>query len=412
MILLLLIALLIPFEAQAVTVPHAFAERNTEFTTTSSTPTDITDAAISSGSFVTGKDYWILVCGQFSEESNTGRATIRVLHGSTAFADSDVKYYRSSTNNEYNALCWFTVWTAVSSEGIKVQLSSTDNVATARANFVSVFAMQLTDYLASGTDYCFAESATSEALSTTPDDGASCTVTPSASSTWLAMTYAQIARTTDTTTRQISRLVRSGEASSTLPASNILPEYNQYEWSHFHARAFTFGASSNTIKEQSEAAATAHTRLHSSVFLLNLSKFTAHAAAYTEAALSLTSTTFVEAQTASITPTGTHDVLIGAAFILDKTASSSDVEFRVQVDGSDQPTGQTAAANSFDQYNVTHTDNDIPLGFMTMANLASSAHVIDLDANRNTNSDIKYRQVWAFALDVPVSRRRHVMEEY
>lgn len=406
MIWLVLIAILLPIQAHAVTVPHAFAERNTEFTTTSSTPTDITDAAISSGSFTTGKDYWILVCGQVSEESNGSPGKMRVLHGSTEFSESDVHYYRSSTTNEFNALCWFTVWTAVSSEGIKVQLSSTDNVSTARANFVSVFAMQLTDYLTNGTDYCFAESATDEALSTTADDGASCTVTPSASSTWLAMTYSQINRDTDITTRQISRMVRSGEASSSLPASNILPEYSQHDWSHFHARTFSFGASSNTIKEQSEAAATAHTRLHSSVFLLNLSKFSAHGAAYAEAALSLTSVSFVEAQTASITPTGTHDVLIGAAFVLDKTVSSSDVEFRVQVDGSDQPAGQTTAANSFDQYNVTHTGNDIPLGFMTMANLNNSAHTVDLDANRNTDSDIKYRQVWAFSLDIQESSTR------
>lgn len=389
----------LPMTAKAVTVPHAFAERNTSVSTTSTSYVDITDMSIASGSFTAGKDYFIQYCGQFTETANTTFGWIQAVHGSTAFAESEQAFYRSSTNADYGTYCWFTVWTAVSGEGIKLQYKIQVATPTVTGNFISLIAIQLTDYLTAGTDYCFAESATDESLSTTPDDGASCTVTPGSASTWLALTYAQDSRA-DTTTRQISRMVRSGEASSSLPASSILPEQSAGLWSHYHARTFSFGASSNTIKEQSEASAAAGTRTHSSVFLLNLSKFSAFGAAYTEASQSLTSTTMTEIQTASITPTVTGDVWTGAAFVFDKTTISGDVEFRVQVDGSDQPAGQTTADLDIDQFNTTHTDNDIPVGLITLSSMDTSAHTVDLDANRNVDSDVKYRQVWAVSLDI------------
>lgn len=412
MIWLLLLALMLPLEAQAVTVPHAFAERNTSFATTSTTYVDVTDMTITSGNFTAGKSYYLEYCAQFAENANASFGWLKAVHGSTDFADSEQSFYRSSTTIGYGGVCWFTVWTAVASEDVKLQARINAATPTVTINFASLVAIQLTDYLTANVDYCFAESATNEALSTSPDDGASCTLTPSASSTWLAKTYAQMDRA-DTTTRQISRMVRSGEASSSLPDSNILPEQTAGLWSHYHARTFTFGAVSNTIKEQSEASATAGNRLHSSVFLLNLSKFTAHGAAYTEASQSLTTTTMTEIQTASITPAVTGDVWIGASFVLDKTTSGSDVEFRVQVDGSDQPAGQTTAGLAFNSYLTSDTANDIPIGFMTVANLNNSAHTVDLDANRNTNSDVKYRQVWAVALDIPITstRRRTVLQE-
>lgn len=404
-VLCILIVLCLPVEGLAVTVPHAFTEVNTEQSTTSTTYVDVSGASITSGNFTAGKDYFIQFCGQFSEDGSSF-GWVRAVHGSTAFAESEQTFYRSSTNIDNTAMCWFTVWTAVSSEDFKIQYRHNSGTQTVTANFVAMVAIQLSDYLTSGTDYCFAESATDEALSTTPDDGGSCTVTPSASSTWLAMTYAQVERS-DITTRTISRIVRSGEASSTLPQGNILPEASASElWGQYLSRTFTFGASSNTIKEQSEASATANTRYHSSVFILNLSKFAARAGAYTEAATSLTTTTMTQVQTASISPTTTGDVLIGVSFILDKTASSSDVEFRVQVDNTDQPAGQTTQDYDMDSYNTTDTANDIPIGFLTLANLSSGPHTIDLDANRNTNSDVKYLQVWAFTFELASGRRR------
>lgn len=410
MIWIVLLAILFPIQAYAVTVPHAFTEVNTQQSTTSTTYVDVSGASITSGNFTAGKNYFIQFCGQFSEDGSSF-GWVRAVHGSTAFAESEQTFYRSSTNVDNTALCWFTVWTAVSSEDFKIQYRHNSGTQTVTANFVAMVAIQLSDYLTSGTDYCFAESATDEALSTTPDDGGSCTVTPSSSSTWLAMTYAQVERS-DITTRTISRIVRSGEASSSLPAGNILPEASASElWGQYLTRVYTFGASSNTIKEQSEASATANTRYHSSVFLLNLSKFAARAAAYTEAATSLTTTTMTQVQTASISPPATGDVLIGASFILDKTASSSDVEFRVQVDNTDQPAGQTTGDLDFDSFNATDTANDIPIGFLTMANLSAGAHTIDLDANRNTNSDVKYLQVWAFTFELASSRRRTAQRE-
>jgi len=403
---LLLVACLLvaPATAQAVTVPHAIAEVNTEVSSTSTTYVDITGASISSGSFTAGKKYFIAYCGQFSESGNSTFGWVRALHGSTAFAESEQSYYRSSTAVDYAAICWFTVWTAVASEGVKLQYKIQAATPTVTANFVSLIAIQLTDYLTEGTDYCFDERSTDDSLSTTPVDGASCSITPGSASTWLAMTYAQASRA-DVTTRQISRMVRSGEASSSLPASNILPEQSSGLWSHYHARTFSFGASSNTIKEQAETSASAGTRTHSSVFLLNLSRFTASGAAYTEAAQTLSSTTMTEIQTASITPTVTGDVWSGVSFVHDKTASVADVEFTLQVDGSDQPAGQTTADQDMDQYNTTDTANDIPIGLMTISSMDTSTHTVDLDANRNSGADVKYRQVWAVSLDITPSGR-------
>ena len=110
---LILIAILFPIQAHAVTVPHAFTEVNTQQTTTSTSYVDVSGASITSGNFIAGKNYFIQFCGQFSEDGSSF-GWVRAVHGSTAFSESEQTFYRSSTNIDNTAICWFTVWTAVS----------------------------------------------------------------------------------------------------------------------------------------------------------------------------------------------------------------------------------------------------------------------------------------------------------
>lgn len=384
----------------AAEIPHVFAEQNTQQTTTNTTYTDITGLSIADGSLVDGATYLLVFSGTFSEDG-ASLGWWQAMHGSTAFAESEHSYARSSTNVDHTSQTWFTVWTAAVGEGVKMQFKHNSGTQTVTMNYGSILAIRLDGYLTANVDYCFNERGTDDSLSTTPSDGGSCTITPSGASDWLVLSYSQI-DTTDTTTRNISRIVRSGEAASTLPQSNHLPEITSGTWGHFHARVFALTGVANTFKEQTEASATANTRLHSSLLMMNLNKFAAHTGTegYTEAALSLTTTSYVEIESVSITPTVTGDVWIGAAFILDKTASSSDVEFIIQVDNSDQPAGQTASDLDNDSFNTTDTSNDISISRMTMTSLSNAAHTADLDANRNTNSDVKQRMIWAVTMEL------------
>jgi len=417
--LLLLLACLVglPHLAEAVSIPHAFVTQTTEQSTTSSTYGDMTGVSIASGNFTAGKKYLVCANASVAEDSST-RVGIRVVHGSTAFAESENLTTRSSTVKEYYAYQWCTVWTAVSSEGVKVQLNSSDGVSNAYAHFLTLFTLQLDDYLIENTDWCFNERSTDDALTNSGTNGAACTVTPATGGhDWLVMSWSQIDATSGTVDQQ-SRLVRSGEASSSNPQVSFQPLSTSAQYVLPLARVFTLGAAANTFTEQSQAgAATTHTRLHSSIFVLNLNKFLAHANTYTDGAVTLGTTDYnTQVETVSINPAGTYDVWVGGFFVGDKQATSGDVEMRIQVDNADILSGMTTASINYDNADVTVLTNDYPEALQTVASMTTGTNTIDFDASSDISSglDAKHRSLWAVTLELanPGStvgplRRRH-----
>lgn len=365
-------------------IAHAFAEQNSLQTDTSGVFTDV--VSITSGNFTTGKKYLIYATANINEHSGSGTCWIKLLHGSTDFSESLMARTTQSDSSLYWSCYGFlTLWTAVSGEGVKIQFRRTSN-STARVDQVSLLAINLSDDIVENTDWFFAERTTDDALGTTPDDGASVTFTPSvAGDNWLVLTYAGYTIGSVSTTHVISRIERSGEATSTTPTCRIRPPTATLGEVALLARAYNLGAASNTFKEVSEETATNSTRNYSSIFVLNLNKFRNHAVAYTDGTVNLGTTDYGdELQTISLTPNVTGDVWIVAYWNGDINSAANQLESRVQVDNSDQPSSQTS-----DNYQF-RLDNDAtsetPLFLSTMTSLSNSAHTIDLDGSINATT--------------------------
>lgn len=372
-------------------IAHAVAKQSTAQNTTSGTYTDVTGgglasdwsgATLSSGTgFTAGKKYWITAtCKLYNTSANTTNF-VQMVHGSTAFAESELIFSRANDASKHNSgvYQYQTVWTAVSSEGIKLQFKC--GAGTIEVDQVVVTAMCLTDSLTENTDWFFAERSTDDALSTTATDGASITFTPgTAGHDWLVQSFAQF-NDGDATNQMITRIDRSGEATSSLPLGSYSTTTASAQPVMMTSRVFNLGSASNTFKEQSlTSSGTAHVRLHSSIFALNLNKFDVHSNAYTAGSTSLTSTDYgTQAQTVSITPSTPSNVMVVAYMNMDPNGVGGLwLQYRIQVDNVDDPTGQTADLIGFNYSNSTANRNPSPMITVASA-LSAAAHSIDLD---------------------------------
>lgn len=384
-------------------IPHAVATQTTEQATTSTTFVDVTGVALVDGDFVDGETYWIEVQSSLAEIGNSERVCVQLLHGSTAFEGSEHCGGRSSTAKEYFGWGFGVRWTAIAGEGVKLQFKTLGGVEV-YAHFTVLRAMRLSGYLVENTDYCYAERTTNDTLGTTATDGASCTITMGSASDLLVKTHALIEVNSATGTME-SRIVRSGEAASSTPQTTTSPDDIVSVYGLGLMRVFSVGTGSNTFKEQSQTdTASAHVRQYSNVFVLNLNKFTSHGVSYTDGATTLSTTDYAtQLESVSVTPTVTGDVWIGASMIADKQASSGDVEMRIQVDGTDAMSGVTAASINYDNFNVTHINNDVPVQIGAVVNVASGSRTIDFDASGDVSSGTaaKQRTLYAFTLDMP-----------
>lgn len=367
-------------------IAYAFTEKNTATDNTSASYADLTDCAIADTSFTAGKRYLVLVTAQYANVSAGAYAGLRTLHGSTAFAESEHEHSCASAS-EYISYAWMTVWTAVASEGIKLQ-GITSGGTTQRVNYVSILAMQLDDYLGENTDWFFHERSTDDVLSTTPTSGATVTFSPASASDWLVISSAQM-NYGDNTTQVISTITRSGEDSSTTPATQIeIQSVLDNFRLHFLTRVFSLGAASNTFTEQSATSTgTAHTRTNSAIFAMNLSKFAASGFAYTDASLAITGTSYAgtELQTTTVAPAVNTNMFILSSWVFDVNSASRVVRWRSQtyVDGgaeADQPANQTGNAYALRPGNG-NTPAQEPMALITvMAQTGGSTYRTDLDA--------------------------------
>lgn len=337
--------------------------------------TNVTGASIpsggGSGQLVVGRKYWITVFAQQRGDAGGQVAFGRLLHGSTAFAESE--QVQDGSDGTTRLLYQFqTVWEAVSGEGLQFQHMASSG-QTVNSDQVVVLALDLSE-LTENTDYFWNELATDGGLSTTPLNGATVTFTPGSSDQYLVSTYAQIQHG-DTTTRAQSVMVRSGEASSTAPLGrkevSLISGLTNYQGTLLF-RGFSLTAASNTFTERSEASSgTAHTRTHSSVFVLRLGAWDQVQMAFTEGTEDMQATTdYADAlQSVSLTPNVTGDFLAFASFTYD-AAISRNLEYRLQMAGADQPGTQTSDNYSF---LVRDTDEYRPYGLAVKASLTSGA---------------------------------------
>jgi len=384
-------------------INHTVTEVTAADTTTSTSAVDVTGAIISNTFFSSGKKYWIRIIGQFTNTVDGGETWVQVVHGSTIFEDSEQKQ-NAVAADEYTSFGFSRVWTAIASEDIKVQFR-TSTADTAKIDQIVMVAINLTDDLTESTDWFYNERSTDDGLTTTFLDGAVVTFTPgSAGDDWLVETTSEI-RTTTAAASAISRMERTGEATSTLPEARSQAAFSgNHPFIFPLSRVFNLGASSNTFTEQSVlTSGTSATRKISTVFILNLDKFRNHADLYTEGDLALSATDWAtELQSISITPDVAGDVLIGAYWGFDWNNTSREAEYRLQIGNTDDPPTQTS-----DLYQFAPADDvgdEHPMNVQTLPNLAASAHTIDLDASVDSTTGTpagQHRSLWAFTMELP-----------
>jgi hypothetical protein len=412
-LLALLLALILPITAHAAAIEHAHASISSDVTTSSNTFTDVTGATLASGNFTTSKKYLIDITAQCTYTSGDG-TEMRVVHGSTAF-DGSQSWVDASSTGWRQTYHFMTVWTAVSSEGIALQFRSRNGGANvASCNFADVFVMNLSDDLTENTDWHFAEVSADDAMSTSFEDGASITFTPAiASHDWLLL--GQIL--TDSGAQITNYVtVRMTDGTTVLPQAQVdIGVSTRDEKLYGLARVVTLPASSATWKMQYKiSASTTGTHLHSKIFALDLHKFRNHAIAQTDAGTALSATDWAtQIQTASITPDVQGDVWIGAYWSYDKNTSGNMANQRLQIDNSDQPSGQTAAVDNY-RGGIDGTDEE-PMSITTMVtNMTAAAHTIDVDGSVDATTgtpEAETRALRAVTMELPaaVTSSKHRM---
>jgi len=386
-------------------IAHAFAEQTALQSTSDNTNwTDVVSMA--STSFVVGGKYWLYVIGESSRNAGASFSHLRVVHGSTAF-DESVAVMTTRGSVAYICYAWQTVWTAISGEAValqhKVFTGGTDTIDTDNAEIVAI---RLDADLTENTDWFFVEDAADLSLTTTYQDGASKTFTPgTASHDWLCVAMSQV-DVTNTTNAVATRINAAGTVTDTVPECIGHPSNNNYIIVHTLMRVYEdLAASSQTFKEQSASiTANAHTRFHSSIFLLDLDKFKEHAQAYTAADLTLGTTAWADAiQTVGITPSSAGDVLFLGWWGADigGGATGDVVSSRSQVDDTDAPGTQTTDAYTLwtgraaaDEYQVAHA---------TIENVTAAAHTLDLDGHKGASATAptaQYRSAIAVTMNL------------
>lgn len=406
---LLLLCGLWPSPSHAAAIRHASTEFTTNITTTSTTYVaatggSVTAAQLTAAGISVGDTVAIIITGQITGTSAAW--FVRYLHGATAF-DGLVNHDMGTQGafGRRKTFSYFTTWDVVASEDIIVNWKV--GAGEGGMDQLSIVVLDLED-LAS-TDWAANDHATDDTLTTTPLAGATVTFTPTAASNWVVMAWSQIQHETSTESG-VSRLVRSGEASSSLPESRFESPIFTVESAHATMRVFSLGTASNTFTEESFEnvdPTPTFNRLHSKVFALNLSAFRNHAFAYTEAGLAITGTTIgspTEIQTIGLTPAVVSNVWVLAGWGFDRNSSTVEAMFRVQVDGTDAPLTQTSDNYQFENSSADDTDeNWVSLSTM-VASMSAAAHTIDLDAavdNTTNTPAAQYRSLLAVTMELP-----------
>ncbi len=371
-------------------IGYSYTEVTSNQTVTGTTAwTDISGASIASSSFIPGRKYLVMINAQISKDSgNVVLIQCRTLHGSTEFTSSERSRNMGSADTGRFSYMYFTVWTAVSGEGIKVQFAEGNTAGTTNANFVTLTAIDLTRFV-EGVDWHYDVDTTATnvgSITWSTTNNGTITFTPgTAGHDWLVMAYSQVTGAS-TTANTESRINRSGEASSTLPLISMEGNGGSEIQAFANMRVFNLGASSNTFEEQSrqDAASGSPSRTMSAVFAINLNKFVAHGNVYTEAETAAFSTTnyATEVQSASITMSAAAHLWAWGFWLCSANSQTVSMRGRMQVDDSDAPAGQTTAAYQRDEANDTTDLHGVHN--QAVLSVSSGSRTIALDASETT----------------------------
>jgi len=365
LVLIGLLAFSFSSQAFATELSHKFIEQTTRQTVTGVTYTDITGANINSGNFTADKKYLLVFTAQIDGNIVSSDAQIKAIHGSTDFEGSELAFEPMQATNTKYTYFWYTVWTAVASEAIKLQFKHETAGQITGADQITMVAIKLSDDLTENTDWFFNENATDTTLRATygTSGPASITFTPNGSDDWLVLATAQL-DPTSITVPQKTRINAAGGV------ADVLVEWMQEgedatadRMVHTLAKVYTPTAVSTTFKTDTESSSVSGNRLYNSVFALNLNKLKVHAFQATQGELSLDTTNAFATSTnianTTITPTVTGDVW-GLGFgIMDVAATGEPIKYRMQVNSSTTFSDDYTTNTGWTQTGITVTVDDV-----------------------------------------------------
>jgi len=371
-------------------IPNAIERRTTNFNTTSTI--FVTANTLSSTNFVAGRKYLILIQAQWAGADSADNYLIRVQHGSTTFAGSEGNEEPTGVSPNRLPYGFFTVWTAIASESITLQLQSQDGTQM-DLDTATMIAIEISEELTENTDWFFNENIAVTALPIDPIftsvNNASITFTPpNAGDTWLILCQSIISAATGTEKYHM-RLQRTGEATEFTPewiqesedvTEDMMPMYV--------AKTLSLGAVSNTFENACSVEGSANgDRESSAVFAINLNIFTQFAQLFTAGDIALDTTdtlaTPTQVQTATMTPvTALSNTLVLGTMKKSSGETSGALPFkaRVQHDQVDAPANQTSS--DFDQNDGWDVQDKLHWRLADIiVNPTVASHVVDMDAS-------------------------------
>lgn len=352
---------------------------------------------------VSGHEYLILAYGLINNDNSAIPTGVRLCNGTIG---SPVVFPGCTENAESPAAAWsksFFFMTKWISDGSDVFLQISGHSSGAgEINKQVLIAIDLDD-LAS-TDWYYNENTTTQALATgwSSSNNASITFTPSQAGDWLVIASAQT-QTVEASVGALthaSQLVRSGEASSSLPnCKREIEDANELLVPTL-MRVFSLGANSNTFTQQSATTTTPNAgddRLRSAVFALRLAVFADVSWAWTEGEIALDNTAF---NTTVATVTHTPSVASQQAIAImqgEFVPAGADRELlgRFIVDDTTELPGPSGWAGG--RYCSSWDANDI-IDFASLGgiSLTAAAHTFDMEmysTDTASGTSVKYRSL-------------------
>jgi len=371
-------------------INHVFVEQTTNQTTSSTTYGDVSGAVITDAQLTDGKKYLIVITAQCRNNDTNNNPFFRTVHGSTEFEGSEFSFNRSFFGAHRFRYVWYTVWTAVASEDVKIQFRQSTS-GTTEIDHISMVAINLSDDLTENTDWHFAEDLTDHALAATfgSTDDASITFTPNGTDDWFVIATALLVPSNSGATYE-TRINATGGVSDTAVIHVHKANDSNDSFVQTVMKVYTPTSTSTTFECESKGP-TGDDRVYNSVFALNLNKFSQHNQDVQPTTLVCDATnafaTSTEMASTSITPDITGDVW---CLVFGTDDSANQFKYRMQVENADQPAGQTSDA--YDQHGGLGAADRHMHMMQSIENLASGAsRATDLDVTSTTANNHKNR---------------------
>lgn len=364
--------------------------------------TTVTGATISSGSLTVGHVYLIKVIAVVTYSSSANLGSVRLVHGSTSFADSEEnRRFRSSPSN-VKVYSYPEIWTAVSGEDIHLEYACGNAADTITADNVEIIAIDINS-LTSGTDYIYSYDGTTEAFSSnswTTTNNAS--VSPPSTGTWLIEGFSRC-NLSDTSVSLESRITSSGDFNENVPISHFEVGFASTEYVLTHlSRAFVLTTASNTFTQEARKVVTyaSGNRTHSKMIALKLDIFDDFATTWDATGATLSTTAYAtQLASISVAPSTASDIFAQGQATQDTGSYADRMLLREQIDNADFFSGWTTDAYETNALDAATDIREVQLSHLVTGQTAA-AHTVDLDGSSNAANTASQISLVAFTLEL------------